>query len=124
MIDEKKLVADLENHTFKVDIPIEHEKSVLKAVELYYKTLIDCINKQPKIGEWIPCSERLPEEPNLGTDIGVEYVVKEYLVTIADVEESTTLSYLGDGDWYSSESDTYFNVIAWQPLPEPYREDK
>jgi len=53
---------------------------------------------QPK---WIPCSERLPEKDG------------EYLTTtedgLCDVE-----SY-GDGEWF------YDDVVAWAPLPEPWK---
>ena len=59
---------------------------------------------------WIPCSERLPEY----TD--------EYLVTIDGANSTTTLSY--DEvlcEWFDDECNVY-PVIAWQPLPQPYKE--
>ena len=52
---------------------------------------------------WIPCSERLPEKDG------------EYLTTtedgLCDVE-----SY-GDGEWF------YDDVVAWAPLPKPWKGD-
>lgn len=60
---------------------------------------------------WIPCSERLPEE--IGT----------YLVTLEYKEHGigvTTLWYHGRQiGWDLRVADV---VIAWQPLPEPYKE--
>ena len=56
---------------------------------------------------WIPCSERLPEEKG------------EYLVTINNGWSTWTGTdeYIDGRFWYHG-NDT---VIAWQPLPEPFR---
>ena len=63
-------------------------------------------------GEWIPVTERLPEE-NVHVLITVLHEGKTYV---------TTDDYFcyGFDDWKD-------DVIAWQPLPEPYKaesEDK
>lgn len=68
---------------------------------------------------WIPCSERLPEEA-----FGC-------LVTVMDCEPSTqtefenilpyVVGYDGDG-WNDADGERIpFEVIAWQPLPQPYQ---
>lgn len=68
---------------------------------------------------WIPCSERLPEEA-----FGC-------LVTVMDCEPSTqtefenilpyVVGYNGDG-WNDADGERIpFEVIAWQPLPQPYQ---
>ena len=77
--------------------------------------------------QWIPCSERLPEKP-----VGVCYFDhdgkdvpgKEYIVMIEDAIEPTSLYWTGDV-WFSPygiDKDTEYDVIAWMPLPEPYKE--
>ena len=68
---------------------------------------------------WIPVSERLP-------DIGDTYLVTVMIGTKirADVADSFG-SYI-DGFWDTFNDwieDEECHVIAWMPLPEPYRED-
>ena len=95
------------------------------------KDLLELLKEEPerKKGNWIPCSERLPEEdeevlvsvhfmglkqthPNGWND----HIKPNYYVEIA--------SHI-DGEW-SSDSDEYkvarsrHKVIAWMPLPKPY----
>lgn len=82
------------------------------------------VDKQPTVDtapRWIPCEERLPEEYGL------------YLATMNDgfVQEC---SYVPEnnrdaliGGWNTCESTGLefideWDVIAWMPLPEPYRE--
>lgn len=66
---------------------------------------------------WIPCSERLPEAG------------KRYLVSTIwedrDFEKSAVYDaiYGSDGLWHSYNYEPVsYKVIAWQPLPEPYKE--
>ena len=66
--------------------------------------------------EWIPCSERLPEEPD--PELSDMDVFPEYIVMIEDEELPTVLEYFGHGKWYRE--GIYYRVVAWMPLPEPY----
>lgn len=59
--------------------------------------------EQPKIGGWIPCSERLPEEEGV------------YLVTKPNFG-----NWVVDTMYFCRGSFTDKYVIAWQPLPEVY----
>ena len=72
---------------------------------------------------WIPCEERLPE-----VDERIEETIEdddcpEYNVTIRGASEATTLRYSPEGNWFDCNGYVY-DVIAWQPLPEPYRPGK
>ena len=69
---------------------------------------------------WIPVEEDLPPEPPEYVDD--EDDLKEYIVMIDGAERPTTLRYAGDGTWW--EDGTYYHVIAWRPLPEPYRPER
>jgi hypothetical protein len=59
---------------------------------------------------WIPTSERLPEEDG------------EYYATVYDTDENykyMDIAELEDGIWQYKD---YVKVLAWMPLPQPYRE--
>ena len=68
---------------------------------------IEALEKQLN-GGWIPVSERLPKEN------------EEVLITLA--HGKATWAYLYQGEWNTMFS-TYprERVIAWQPLPEPFK---
>ena len=74
---------------------------ILKAARLYDEGLRD-------IPEWIPCSERMPEEAG------------SYLITARTI---SGIRYVRPGLLYSNGKFGRDSVIAWQPLPKPYEED-
>ena len=63
--------------------------------------------------KWIPCSERLPEEPVKDRD--------GYIVQAFANNEPFTAYWYGDG-WEDDNGMEVYGIIAWQPLPERYRE--
>lgn len=67
---------------------------------------------------WIPCSERLPKE-----DEYVGNVCKYYL--IQDEYGDMHVAHLSGRGWETIESVKALgcDVVAWMPLPKPYRED-
>ncbi len=80
--------------------------------------------KDIKKNGWIPCSEKLPEEPVPETFSGLVEMdmYPEYIVMIDGAEKPTVLNYTGGGEWYRDGS--FYNVAAWQPMPEPYKGGK
>ena len=52
MIDEKKLIEILTKWEYDA-LPIERD---------LIEAIIYIVEDQPKVGEWIPCSERMPEK--------------------------------------------------------------
>ena len=73
-----------------------------------------------KISEWIPVDKRLPDVD--------EYILVSFenfsvpmigRYTVDDDDNGTFR--VGDGDYSFAQHDLYVN--AWQPLPEPYREE-
>ena len=72
---------------------------------------------------WIPVEERLPEVDEDTEETIEDDDCPEYIVTIRGASESTTLKYGPDGIWFD-ENGYVYDVIAWRPLPEPYRPER
>lgn len=64
----------------------------------------------PSAQQWTPCSERLPRQ---GEEVICQCRANMIMVLKLDA----------DGDWYQDASHFYMGgfVIAWMPLPEPYK---
>lgn len=87
--------------------------------------------------EWIPVSKKLPDEHDsifaklYGTDKWNNALwrtqSKEVLATIAYENGARTVksSHTTDGKWWIEKETTLskFKVIAWMPMPEPYKEN-
>lgn len=73
-------------------------------------------------GGWIPCSERLPKE---GENVLVWYEYFRY-GNYNRLYQTIGISYTYRGEWSGfvdgSSGWTDLKIIAWQPLPEPYKE--
>ena len=76
----------------------------------------------PSNDGWIPVEERLPEN-------SANSIYDMQLVTLKDGEVCLGVYRNKDGEWWTrkQEGETHYKnkheVIAWQPLPEPYKED-
>ena len=76
--------------------------------------IVDLPYAQPE-QRWIPCSERLPEHGG------------RYLISVLDGtnRRTTVAPYLPRCKaWTMTGRMAYWKVIAWLPLPEPYREEE
>lgn len=102
MIDEKRLITDIE-----INLVCVGDEQVKRHVNEAKNVIIKIIKHQPKVNEWIPVDERLPKDG-------------DYLCSFDD-GFITRVSFV-DGDWELwAESG---EVIAWQPLPNPYVKEK
>ena len=73
---------------------------------------ISALNCSEIPNNWIPCSERLPEES------------RKYLVTVFDgIGKRTTSApyHRRSKSWTLTGRMAYWKVIAWMPLPKPYK---
>lgn len=94
-------------------------------MELYTpEDAIDAVNNVLSANQWIPCSERLPNEHG-------EYLVyyktnKHEHIKILEYGVAEQHGETINNCWFKPNCDfndsIYNNVIAWQPLPEPYVE--
>lgn len=123
MIDEKKLIEDI----------LQHE-NVLASANHVYKSgyrdrqdeIIDIIKRQPKAGEWMPVSEMLPNINGIVlVQRGTYAECKgKPIIDIAKFTNRKTGFFEREKGfyqaWYSMPF-KYDDVIAWQPLPEPYK---
>ena len=64
-------------------------------------------------GKWIPCSERMPEKPRANYYDG-------YIVQTRHVMQPFS-AYWDGIEWTDDDDDAVDDVIAWMPLPTPYR---
>ena len=114
-----------------IDAVMETEPYLGTENIVYQRTddVIANINKLPSAQQWIPCSERLPKEKDagilkkLGTSKRSEYV----LATVEVKGERMTVTactYDGEWDWNMKYAFPDYKIIAWKPLPEPYKEEQ
>ena len=107
MIDEKKLIEAM-NDRFN-----EKFGKVSDTLAEGFMQKEKLIREQPKVGEWIPCSE---------------YEIKDEWeeVLCCDNHKQLLIGNLYDDDksetGYTCESEAtiMFNVVAWMPLPKAY----
>lgn len=103
MIDEKKLIEDIEKEFDGVCV---YDVSPSQAVNDF----VEIVDRQPKVGEWIPCRERLPED-----------FEKVLICAYGECE----IAYLLGRYWlHGSNSLNRDAVDAWMPLPEPYKKSE
>lgn len=93
------------------------------ANEIFKDIIGECDSVENK-GEWIPVTERLPEESGRY----LTYIVNEYdeelqyIMTADYIARPTPIE--GLSPWYVDDECASDNVVAWQPLPEPYKGER
>lgn len=74
---------------------------------------------------WIPCSERLPELHRVEMETEGEYYMISNPVLVTDGNKMYVAEYEEDDGyrygWSGYDGECYEGIIAWQPLPEPYK---
>lgn len=120
---------------------IEADNQILEERDAFvtYPELIDelqeAIEQDEKENEWIPVSERLPEEHDSifakfkGTDNwkrGMFEKTSKYVIATVVFDDGTVLveqAYTTDGIWKTDKKVLGGTVVAWMDYPEPYKED-
>ena len=115
LISRKEAIEKIESHTRVGDelYPLTDTDKILNhAFEIAASCVYNLPSAQPE-QRWIPCSERLPEHGG------------RYLISVLDgINRRTTVApYLPRCKaWAMNGRMAYWKVIAWLPLPEPYKE--
>jgi hypothetical protein len=120
MIDEKKLIEDIISNDgiqFDMDFEIKPEHKFIKSLNRYTKLfrdgIINLINKQPKVFEWIHADDAYEEVPDSERNV---------LITREDTGEVVIgyYSYAYD-TWFADGTHKEIPVAAWMELPEGYK---
>ena len=116
MIDEKKLVNDIENDYALKSVRYLSDDNI-RGMASRQNEILSIIKSQPKIGEWVPCSDELPPQPK-ENPVFENKPLELYLVSVKGADYPFRAFWNGkfftDG-WVRCEA------IAWKPLPEPYQ---
>lgn len=109
-------MRELEKILEEIDGKIERykENPRLQVVDICYGlNIAKRIIRKHMTDGWIPSKKHLPKAPEM------EDEYPEFNVMIEGAKIPTTLQYSHEGIWVDDYGNAY-NVIAWQPLPEPY----
>lgn len=114
----EKILEEIENHAIEFESfgMCDDYVSVGWVKEIIRKHMDDATDTNDG---WILVEDGLPEAPKELEDAHCP----EFNVTIKGAEKATTLKYSWDGAWFDDNGNVY-NVIAWRPLPEPYKPKK
>ena len=124
-----KILEEIEERLNMVEnIPINEDDDFLDCEECYetgsvqgrFEELLWCRNiirsHMSEVAEdWISVEERLPEEP--------KYIEDSYIVQQENVIDPFS-AYWDGKEWTDTNDEPIKRVIAWQPLPEPYKPNK
>ena len=122
MIDEKKLIEEIKSLTVTIT-GLRAGKGILQEYAKHFKeAVLRSIEEQPRLGEWILCSERMPErekgltsEPEvLGALVfnGDDFKTEHWEVVEYNTVEKVFCEHL------SGEPLKDRTVVKWMPLPE------
>src|SRR5574344_1369569 len=123
MSDVNRLKAKIKEYFCKVINESEEgfmskeEKNVLTYNKDIQKMIDEELAKEPQECKWIPCSERLPEEPK-ENPVFDNKPLELYLVSEKDADYPFRAFWNGKTftDGFGK-----LNVIAWQPLPSAWK---
>lgn len=103
-IDRQAAIDAIEQHKTAVLGEREWDEGIAYGYAAAHRHLVDIVKQLPSVQpeRWIPCSERLPEKDG-------------YYLT-------TTMYYQVYRDYWNGDNwDRTEMIIAWMPLPEPYK---
>ena len=121
IIDKRDFFNDRAGRELWNDKPKEIQDEDIRNAHEEYEQLKEYVLNQPKVGKWIPVEERLPNEEEFEKNYCRNHWGAEFIVMIKGANRPTSL-YYKEGVWFDDDNNDY-DVIAWQPLPEPFKGD-
>ena len=126
MIDEKKLIEDIEK---EIEFAM---KCNMPAMVAGMRQIASVIEEQPKVGEWIPIKyHETTDDDGIDKNIYPLFLDCKMPDNGQDILICTKGGLIGydtcfddDGYYLDSSFDWIDDVVAWMPLPEPYRTEK
>lgn len=106
MISRQKLIEELETEILENPIYNPEEECIEYGISP--ARMFEIIKSQPPADQWIPCSEGLPDDDGF------------YLATVLNgLGYTTTQKLLFNGKGWCT--DMPWEILAWMPVPEPYK---
>ncbi len=118
----EKILEEIEKeqNSYEAEHAWNYSKGLEYAKEIIHSHMDDVTDTNVgSKNNWIPCSERLPNEIEFQETYCRNQYAAEFLVTIKGATRPTTL-YFRNNSWFD-EGRNYYKVVAWQPLPAPYK---
>lgn len=90
------------------------------------RRLVDALEELPSAQQWIPCSERLPEESGRylvtrGLNACGSLWNRVYIANYSDLMGIKSERIWWQGNVGKPDFERLDDVLAWMPLPEPYK---
>lgn len=120
LIDADKLIKELKENNCEIFMT----DGYCFGLEGCTENVIELVNEQPKVSEWIPA-----DNPPKVDDSGMsDYILLSFMNFDVPLVGRYQLCKDGSGAYYAGDSDRSCTRIglfvnAWMKLPEPYRED-
>ena len=102
LISRQAAIDEVQRHRENVLGGYEYDEGVAFVYAAAHNHIIEVIKCIPSAQQWIPCSERLPDQNG------------KYLVV--GRQKAINILKFDGGRWYGK-----WGVVAWMPLPEPYK---
>lgn len=124
MIDERKLIKYLRCNKYQFVLNVREEEILDK--------IIKAIDEQPKVCEWIPIKYHKTTDDDgidkeqfpLMLDCTLPEDDTEIIVCAKNGSVFADMFFNDDGCYLESGFDIIEDIIAWMPVPEPYKGDE
>ena len=105
----ERLEDELTSTKTKCGTNVDFDKGICKSQEIVQEVA------EEHNGGWIACSERLPEDDSICI-VTVEYPNNGTVVDYGWFDRKSVCWFVGMQEFRTS------NILAWQPLPEPFKD--